>query len=128
VPPTRRAFLAAAAAAGASIYLGREEVSHTPPDAPNVLVVMIDTLRVDHVYGRAARTPYMDALAAEGLTFTRAFPEAMPTVPARNSLLTGRRMFPFTAACSRSPAGSRPTTSARRSPPCCAAPAGGPAT
>jgi arylsulfatase A-like enzyme len=96
VPPTRRAFLAAAAAAGASIYLGREEVSHTPPDAPNVLVVMIDTLRVDHVYGRAARTPYMDALAAEGLTFTRAFPEAMPTVPARNSLLTGRRMFPFT--------------------------------
>jgi arylsulfatase A-like enzyme len=95
VAPTRRDFLAATAAAGASLYLGREEVPHAPPDAPNVLLVMIDTLRVDHVYGSAARTPTMDALAAEGLTFTRVFPEAMPTVPVRNSLLAGRRMFPF---------------------------------
>jgi arylsulfatase A-like enzyme len=95
VRQTRRAFLAATAAAGASIYLGREEVSHAPPDAPNLLLVMIDTLRVDHVYGSAARTPTMDALAAEGLTFTHVFPEAMPTVPVRNSLLSGRRMFPF---------------------------------
>jgi arylsulfatase A-like enzyme len=95
VPPTRRAFLAATAAAGASLYLGREETAHAPPDAPNVLLVMIDTLRVDHVYGSAARTPVMDALAAEGLIFTHVFPEAMPTVPVRNSLLSGRRMFPF---------------------------------
>jgi arylsulfatase A-like enzyme len=95
VPQTRRAFLAATAAAGASIYLGREEVSHAPADAPNVLLVMVDTLRVDHVYGSAARTPTMDAVAAEGLTFTHVFPEAMPTVPVRNSLLAGRRMFPF---------------------------------
>ena len=29
------------------------------------------------------------------MSFTRAFPEAMPTVPARNSILSGRRMFPF---------------------------------
>ena len=31
----------------------------------------------------------------EGLRFERAYPEAMPTVPVRNGILTGRRMFPF---------------------------------
>ena len=31
----------------------------------------------------------------QGLRFTSAFPEAMPTVPARNSILSGRRTFPF---------------------------------
>ena len=31
----------------------------------------------------------------QGLRFTSAFPEAMPTVPARNSILSGHRTFPF---------------------------------
>jgi hypothetical protein len=60
-----------------------------------VLLIVSDTLRVDHVYGDGARTPAIDALARKGLSFDRAFPEAMPTVPARNSILAGRRMFPF---------------------------------
>jgi arylsulfatase A-like enzyme len=64
------------------------------PGSLNVLLVIVDTLRVDHSYGPRARTPNIDALAARGLRFTRAFPEAMPTVPARNSILSGRRMFP----------------------------------
>jgi arylsulfatase A-like enzyme len=59
------------------------------------VVVMIDTLRADHVYGDGASTPNMNFLMREGLRFTRAYPEAMPTIPARNSLLSGRRMFPF---------------------------------
>ncbi|MGH2845423.1 MAG: sulfatase family protein [Thermoleophilaceae bacterium] len=92
---TRRAFLSATAAAGAALYLGAREVVTAPPDSPNVLLVVIDTLRADHVYGARARTPNIDALAAEGIHFTRTFPEAMPTVPARNSILSGRRMFPF---------------------------------
>jgi arylsulfatase A-like enzyme len=67
------------------------------PDRPNVLVVVIDSLRADAVgaYGGWARTPNIDALAREGLRFTRVYPEAMPTVPARNSILSGRRVFPF---------------------------------
>jgi arylsulfatase A-like enzyme len=67
------------------------------PDGPNVLVVVIDTLRADHVgaYDGRAATPTIDALAARGLRFTRFYPEAMPTVPARRSILTGRRVFPF---------------------------------
>ena len=44
---------------------------------------------------RCAATPAIDSLVANGLSFTRVFPEAMPTVPARNSILTGKRMFPF---------------------------------
>ena len=58
-------------------------------------MIVVDTLRADHVYGNRIRTPNMDALVRQGLRFTRAYPEAMPTVPARNSILSGRRQFPF---------------------------------
>src|SRR3989337_1520335 len=64
-------------------------------DRPNVVLIVIDTLRTDHVYGKRARTPNMDALARRGLSFTRCYPEAMPTVPARRSIMTGRLVFPF---------------------------------
>jgi arylsulfatase A-like enzyme len=66
--------------------------------APNVLVLVIDSLRHDYVgaYGNDwIHTPNIDALARESLLFTRAFPEAMPTVPARRSLLMGRRVYPW---------------------------------
>lgn len=92
---TRRQFLVAGAAAGAAAYAGACGASRAPADAPNVLVILIDTLRADHAYGSRARTPNLDTLIAEGLCFTRVFPEAMPTVPARNSILSGRRTFPF---------------------------------
>ena len=67
------------------------------PDGPNVVLVMIDTLRADYVgaYGGRARTPAIDALARDSLRFTRFYPEAMATVPARRSVMTGRRVFPF---------------------------------
>jgi arylsulfatase A-like enzyme len=89
VDPTRRQFLGAAVAAGLDVRLRAE-------DRPNVVLIVIDTLRTDHVYGKRARTPNMDALARRGLSFSRCYPEAMPTVPARRSIMTGRRVFPFT--------------------------------
>jgi arylsulfatase A-like enzyme len=93
---TRRQFLAAGAGvAAATAGLGTVASRGSRGHGPNVLVVVIDTLRVDHSYGPAARTPVIDTLIREGLRFERAFPEAMPTVPVRNGLLTGRRMFPF---------------------------------
>jgi arylsulfatase A-like enzyme len=96
---TRRRFLQAAGAAAAATALAPRTLdpSGASPgaDGPNIVVLIVDTLRADHVYGRQAQTPNMDALAREGLRFTRAFPEAMPTVPARKSILTGRRQFPF---------------------------------
>jgi arylsulfatase A-like enzyme len=64
----------------------------------NVLVLIIDSLRPDHVgaYGSPQiQTPNVDALAARGLRFNRAFPEAMVTIPARRSIFTSRRIFPY---------------------------------
>lgn len=67
--------------------------SRTQPDARNILLVTIDTLRADGVgaYGDAtARTPAIDALAARGALFTRAFAVAPITLTSHASLLTGR--------------------------------------
>ncbi|MGH2823706.1 MAG: sulfatase [Thermoleophilaceae bacterium] len=66
-----------------------------PPGAMNVVVVVMDSLRADHVYGPRARTPAINKVAREGLRFTRAYPEGMPTIPARRAIMAGRRTFPF---------------------------------
>ncbi len=64
----------------------------------NVVLVLIDSLRKDHVgaYGNDwIETPSLDALAKESLRFTRAYPEAIPSIPARRGVHTGIRSFPF---------------------------------
>ena len=99
----RRSFLrVAGAGAGATLFgagPGRiPAATARGRDAPNVLVLVVDSLRHDYVgaYGnRWIKTPNIDALARESLRFTRAFPEAMPTVPARRSLMMGRRVYPW---------------------------------
>src|SRR4051794_31756783 len=58
----------------------------------NVLLVTIDTLRVDRVGafgGRGGLTPNLDRLAAQGLRFTRAYSAAPLTLPSHASILTG---------------------------------------
>src|SRR5918999_5247726 len=91
----REVLLEAGASAAALASLEELPFFGASGDRPNVVLIVIDTLRTDHVYGDRARTPNMDALARSGLSFTRCYPEAMPTVPARRSLMTGRRVFPF---------------------------------
>jgi len=66
--------------------------------AQNAILIVTDSTRADYVgaYGsRRGLTPNLDALAKDGVTFTRAHPEAMPTGPARDTILTGDRQFPF---------------------------------
>ncbi len=61
-------------------------------ELPNVLVLVLDTLRADAVgaYGAGpARTPALDRLAAEGTLFTRARSTSAWTLPAHGSLFTG---------------------------------------
>lgn len=61
--------------------------------ARNVLLVVIDTLRFDHVgcYGHErATTPTLDHLAATGSRFTQALSTAPWTVPSTASILTSR--------------------------------------
>ena len=93
---TRRQFLQASASAAAAMSLGPSALAQGTA-YPNVLLFIVDTLRADHVgaYGGRARTPNIDALARQGLRFTSFYPEAMATVPARRSILTGRRVWPF---------------------------------
>jgi arylsulfatase A-like enzyme len=69
--------------------------AQAPAGAMSVVVVVMDSLRADHVYGSRARTETMDAFARESLRFTRAHPEGMPTIPARRAIMSGRRTFPF---------------------------------
>jgi arylsulfatase A-like enzyme len=109
---TRKDFLKAAGvgAAGASL-LGAagcsgiaDKVTRLPEEylpsggaGPNVILIIIDSLRRDHVgaYGNPwIHTPTLDAIAAESLLFTHAQPEAMPTLPARRAIHTGMRTWP----------------------------------
>ena len=58
---------------------------------PNVLVLLIDTLRLDHLglYGYERDTsPNLDALAREGTVFTQLMPQSSWTRPSVASLLT----------------------------------------
>ena len=69
----------------------------------NVILVIIDSLRTDHMgcyadayeNGGQAATPHLDRLAAESLRFTRAAPESLPTLPTRRAIHTGQRVWPF---------------------------------
>jgi arylsulfatase A-like enzyme len=104
MPPsrfTRRGFVGAtagAAALGASACSTSPSSSASSSDRMNVLLLIVDSVRPDFVgcYGSPQiQTPSIDALAADGIRFNRFFPEAMPTVPARRTIFTGRRIFPF---------------------------------
>lgn len=63
----------------------------------NVVVIVADSLRVDHVgcYGSRVKTPNVNELAMEGTVFEQAFSEGLPTLPTRTTWWTGRYTFPF---------------------------------
>ncbi len=77
----------------------RTAVAHLPaaaPGAPNVLVIVVDTLRADHVssYGYARPTsPTFDRLAQQGVRFQNAISACSWSLPSHVSLLTGRYQF-----------------------------------
>jgi arylsulfatase len=63
------------------------------PARPHVLLVVVDTLRADHLgaYGHPrGLSPHIDALAAESVVFQRAYSPASYTLPSVVGLLTGR--------------------------------------
>jgi arylsulfatase A-like enzyme len=70
----------------------------------NIILVVFDSLRKDCIgaygspYWGPVETPHFDALARESLRMTRAYPESLPTLPARRALYTGRRVYPFHGA------------------------------
>ncbi|HSU44526.1 MAG TPA: sulfatase-like hydrolase/transferase, partial [Casimicrobiaceae bacterium] len=82
-------------------------MSETRRPVRHVILVVFDTLRRDAVgcYGTPPgwaatlaapiATPHLDAFARESVRFTRAYPEALPTLCARRTIYTGRRTYPF---------------------------------
>ena len=63
----------------------------TQPTPPNIILIIIDTLRSDHLgcYGyRRSTSPAMDAIAAEGVRFDQAISAASWTTPAVMSMFT----------------------------------------
>jgi len=65
----------------------------TPPGSPNILVIVVDTLRADHLstYGYArATSPNFDRIAKQGVLFEDAYSASSWTLPSHASLLTGR--------------------------------------
>ncbi len=64
-----------------------------PAQKPNVIFILLDTLRYDRLgaYGYAKpTTPHLDAFAKEGVLFEQARSQAACTFPSVNSILTSR--------------------------------------
>ena len=64
----------------------------------NIIVVMSDTLRYDHLgcHGNPwIRTPHIDAFSKRCMLFDRAYQASFPTIPTRTDMMTGRLTFPF---------------------------------
>ena len=77
--------------------------------APNVLIIMADDCTYNDlpVYGGAnAKTPHIDRLAAEGLTFNRAYLAEAMCQPCRAELFSGQ--FPMRNGCAWNHSASRP--------------------
>src|SRR5215467_5316087 len=88
-------FFAAMGTVLAAVGGWRYARASAPVSGP-IIVVSIDTLRADHLpaYGyKAVRTPAIDALAADGVLFERAYSHAPLTLPAHAALLSGRLPF-----------------------------------
>ncbi|HWP44004.1 MAG TPA: sulfatase [Blastocatellia bacterium] len=64
-----------------------------PAESPNVVLIVIDTLRSDHLtihgYGRPT-SPNLDRIARQGVIFENAYAASSWTLPSHVSLFTGR--------------------------------------
>lgn len=80
-------------------------------DQPSVLIIMADDCTYNDlpVYGgRNARTPNIDHLATQGLTFNRAYLSEAMCQPCRAELYSGQ--YPMRNGCAWNHSASRPTT------------------
>ncbi|UCG16349.1 MAG: sulfatase [Phycisphaerales bacterium] len=69
----------------------REPAKPEPADGPDILLIVVDTLRSDKLgcYGsNLGATPRIDALAADGVRFERAYAHSPWTLPSLASMLT----------------------------------------
>jgi arylsulfatase A-like enzyme/Tfp pilus assembly protein PilF len=75
-----------------AVVAGVIAIRCSPRPQHNLILVTLDTTRADHLgcYGHStALTPTLDALAASGVRFDRAYATVTMTLPSHASLLTG---------------------------------------
>ncbi len=67
----------------------------------NIILVIFDSLRKDCIetYGQPpwgkVNTPNLAKFAEESFVLTKCYPEALPTLPVRRSIYTGKRVYPY---------------------------------
>lgn len=61
----------------------------------NIIVIVLDSLRVDHLgcYGGEIQTPNINAFAEEATVMENAYSENLPTLPCRTAWWTGQHLF-----------------------------------
>ncbi len=71
----------------------------TTQEKPNILWIMADDMGTDlGCYGnKSVKTPNLDKLSSEGITFTSAFTVTPVSSPSRSSLITA--MYPVSIGC-----------------------------
>ncbi len=87
-----------------TVLSGCTSIQETLFPAPNVVFIMVDTLRPDHlgIYGHSNPTsPYLDQYASEGMVFERAFAHSGWTLPSTVSMMTG--LYPHEHRVGRAP-------------------------
>ncbi len=75
-----------------ALYAGEATRSAANAEEPNIVMIVVDTLRADHLgsYGYDRQTsPNIDALAEKGALFERTYSTSSWTLPACGSLLSG---------------------------------------
>jgi hypothetical protein len=86
-------------------------------EQPERDLIVSDTFRADNLecYGsKWIECPYLNAFAKDSVIFDDAYPEGMPTIPIRRTLMTGRRILPFHYCAERAGATARLCTSLQR--------------
>jgi choline-sulfatase len=96
--PLRYTFILLAAALGTALAAvgGWRYARASAPVPGPVILISIDTLRVDRLpaYGyRTIRTPAIDSLAADGVVFEHAYSNSTQTLPSHVAMMTGRLPF-----------------------------------
>ncbi len=83
------------AVAGAA-FTGWRFARESPPHQGPIVLISVDGLRADRLAAYGARpgaTPAIDALAAEGIVFDRAYTHSPQTLPSHAALLSGQLPF-----------------------------------
>lgn len=94
-----------------TLLLLATSLSVSAADKPNILIVMADDCTFNDLPlygGQNAKTPNIDALASQGLTFNKAYLCSAMCQPCRAELFTGK--YPMNNGCAWNHSASRPNT------------------